>query len=66
MRWTLPLVIGVTTMPAVLVGGLLAAMFGERLLGVPLVALGAAWVALGGNLLRGRYAAETKLKSRVP
>ena len=65
MRWTLPLVIGVMTMPAVLVGGVLAAMFGERLLEVPLVALGAAWVAFGGNLLQGRYAAETKRKSRV-
>jgi hypothetical protein len=55
MRLTLPLVIVGLTVPAVLSGGLLAAQFGERALGVPLAALGAAWVIFGGLLLQGRY-----------
>ena len=66
MRWTLPLIIGAMTMPSVLVGGLLAAVFGERLLEVPLVALGATWVIFGGILLQGRYASESKPRLRSP
>jgi hypothetical protein len=50
----LPLFLGVATVPALLLGGLAAALFGERALEVPLVALGAGWVALGIQLFRGR------------
>lgn len=51
----LPLVLGLVTVPALLIGGLAAELIGERALEVPLVALGAAWIALGVRLSRGRY-----------
>lgn len=51
----LPLVLGLVTVPALLIGGLAAELIGERALEVPLVALGAAWIALGVQLSRGRY-----------
>jgi hypothetical protein len=51
----LPLVLGLVTFPALLVGGLAAELIGERALEVPLVALGVAWIALGVQLARGRY-----------
>lgn len=66
MRLTLPLVIGAMTVPAVLLGGLLEAIFSERLLEVPLVALGAAWMVFGVLLLHGRYAADSEPRSHVP
>jgi ABC-type uncharacterized transport system permease subunit len=51
----LPLVLGLVTVPALLIGGLAAELIGERALEVPLVALGVAWIALGVRLSRGRY-----------
>ena len=51
----LPLVLGLVTVPALLVGGLAAELFGDRALELPLVALGAAWMVLGVQLLHGRY-----------
>ena len=54
----LPLVLGAVTIPALLLGGLLAEVLGERALEVPLVGLGVAWVVLGIQLGRGRYAAR--------
>lgn len=51
----LPLVLGLVTVPALLVGGLAAELLGERALELPLVALGVAWMALGVELSRGRY-----------
>lgn len=51
----LPLMLGLFTIPALLIGGLLAELLGERALELPLVALGAAWIALGVRLSRGRY-----------
>ncbi len=55
---SLPLVLGLVTLPAVLAGGLAAIALGERVLEVPLVLLGALWVALGTLLLRGRYSTK--------
>lgn len=54
----LPLVVAVATIPALVVGGLLATVAGERTLEVPIVALGAAWVAIGLSLLRQEYQAS--------
>lgn len=54
----LPLVLGLVTVPALLVGGLAAELMGERALELPLVALGAAWMVLGVQLSRGRYRSE--------
>lgn len=54
-RGHLPLALGLVTLPALLVGGLVAEIFGERVLEVPLLALGIAWVVLGVELSRGRY-----------
>jgi len=51
----LPLVLGLVTFPALLIGGLAAELVGERALEVPLASLGAAWIALGVQLCRGRY-----------
>jgi hypothetical protein len=51
----LPLVLGLVTVPAILIGGAAAELLGERALELPLVALGATWVALGVQLARGRY-----------
>lgn len=51
----LPFLLGLVTFPALLIGGLAADLVGERALEVPLVALGAAWIALGVQLSRGRY-----------
>jgi ABC-type uncharacterized transport system permease subunit len=51
----LPLVLGLATVPALLLGGLAAELLGERALELPLVALGVAWVVLGLGLARGRY-----------
>ena len=51
----LPLVLGLVTVPALLVGGLAAELMGERALELPLVALGAAWLVLGFQISRGRY-----------
>lgn len=52
---TLPLALAVATLPAVLLGGLLSTVLGERALELPLVGLGAAWVALGIAQVQGRY-----------
>lgn len=52
-RWRAPLVLGVSIVPLVVVGGLLAIVH-ERLLEVPLVLLGLGWIALGGVALRRR------------
>lgn len=54
----LPLVLGLVTIPALLIGGLAAELVGERFLEVPLASLGAAWMALGVQLCRGRYKAR--------
>jgi hypothetical protein len=54
----LPLVLGLVTLPALLIGGLAAGLLGERALEVPLAGLGAAWIALGVPLGRGRYKAR--------
>jgi hypothetical protein len=51
----LPLVLAVATIPALLVGGLLAMVAGERALEIPIVVLGLAWAALGLALLRRQY-----------
>lgn len=51
----LPLLLGLFTFPALVIGGLAAELIGERALEVPLVALGLAWIALGIRLSRGRY-----------
>jgi hypothetical protein len=51
----LPLVLAVATLPALLVGGLLAMVVGERALEIPIVVLGVAWAALGLSLLRRQY-----------
>jgi hypothetical protein len=54
----LPLVLGLVALPALLIGGLAAELLGERALEVPLAGLGAAWIALGVQLGRGRYKAR--------
>ena len=54
----LPLALGLVTLPALLVGGVAAELLGERALELPLVALGAAWMALGVQLFRGRYRSQ--------
>ena len=54
-RAVLPLALAIGTVPAILVGGLLMAVLGERALEIPLLALGSAWIALGAYLARGRY-----------
>lgn len=46
-------VLGLATVPAILVGGLLA-MLNERLLEVPILILACMWVWLGGLMLRTR------------
>lgn len=46
----LALVIGVVTVPAILIGGLLS-ILSERFLEVPLLALGCMWIWLGGLML---------------
>jgi len=51
----LPLVLGLATVPALLLGGLAAELLGERALELPLGALGVAWIVLGLRLARGRY-----------
>jgi len=51
----LPLGLGLTTVPALLIGGLAAEVLGERALELPLAALGATWVVLGVQLSLGRY-----------
>lgn len=51
----LPLVLGLVTVPALLLGGLAAEIMGERALELPLLALGVAWMVLGVQLSRGRY-----------
>jgi hypothetical protein len=53
--------IGVATVPALLVGGLLGA-FGERLYEVPVVALGLAWLLLGLSLAPSRGQALRALR----
>jgi len=52
-RWPTPLAwwIGVAMLPAIFVGGLLSEI-DERLLEVPLVGLGAAWIVVGWGSLR--------------
>lgn len=55
LRESLPLALGLVTIPALLAGGLAAALVGERALELPLVALGAAWMVLGVLFARGRY-----------
>lgn len=55
LRAHLPLWLGLITVPALLIGGLAAELLGERALEAPLAALGVAWIALGIQLLRGRY-----------
>lgn len=54
-RWPAPLAwwLGVATLPAMLLGGALS-LLGERLLELPIVALGLAWVVLGQSQLRHR------------
>jgi hypothetical protein len=52
---SLPLTIGLATVPAILTGGLAAQVLGERASELPLVVLGAAWVVLGVRLAQGRY-----------
>ncbi len=52
---SLPLALALATVPALLLGGLVAAVVGERALEVPIVALGAAWAMMGALLMRGRY-----------
>lgn len=58
MEAHLPLVLGLVTIPALLIGGLAAELLGERSLEVPLASLGAAWMALGVQLCRGQYKAR--------
>ena len=55
LKESLPLALGLVTIPALLAGGLAAALVGERALELPLVALGAAWMVLGVLFARGRY-----------
>ena len=51
-RWrSLPLAIGVGTFPLIVVGGVLEAL-DERLLEIPIVVLGLAWIALGFAIWR--------------
>ncbi len=52
---TLPLALALATVPALLLGGLAAAVVGERALELPIVALGAAWAMMGALLMRRRY-----------
>ncbi len=52
---SLPLALALATVPALLLGGLVAAVVGERALEVPIVALGAAWAMMGALLMRRRY-----------
>lgn len=61
-RWPAPLAwwIGVAMVPAVLVGGLLAEL-DERLLEIPLVCLGVAWMAVGFGVLLQPRASEAPL-----
>lgn len=48
----LPLLIAVMTVPAVVAGGLLMALVGERALEMPILLLGGAWTALGMSMLQ--------------
>lgn len=54
-RAVLPLAMAIGTVPAILLGGLLMAVLGERALEIPLLGLGCGWIALGAHLARGRY-----------
>ncbi len=54
-RAVLPLTLAAATVPAILLGGLLMAVLGERALEIPILALGFGWIALGAHLARGRY-----------
>lgn len=58
----LPLGLGLVTVPALLLGGLAAALVGERALELPLVVLGVAWTALGERLARGHYAHPSEVR----
>ena len=46
----LPLALGLGFIPAIAIGGLLEAAFGERYLEIPLIVVGAGWVLLGYRL----------------
>ena len=54
---SLPALLALGTVPAMLIGGLAAVPFGERAYEVPVLVLGVLWMALGAFLLRGRYRA---------
>ncbi|CAN5216777.1 hypothetical protein BH20ACT5_BH20ACT5_04150 [soil metagenome] len=54
-RAVLPLALATATVPAIVLGGLLMAVLGERALEIPLLALGSGWIVLGAHLARGRY-----------
>lgn len=51
-RWV-PLAVGLGAIPLFLVFGLASNFLGERLLEVPVLAIGLLWVALGVSLIRG-------------
>lgn len=53
----LPLLLAVLTVPAVMAGGLLMMLLGERALELPILVLGVAWTLLGISMVRGRYRA---------
>ena len=46
----LPVALGLGFIPAIAIGGLLEAAFGERYLEIPLIAVGGGWVLLGYRL----------------
>lgn len=51
----LPLMLGLGTVPAILMGGALTAVLGERALEVPILALGLIWAVFGVCLATRRY-----------
>lgn len=53
----LPLLLAVITVPAVIAGGLLMMLLGERALEIPILVLGAVWAALGVSMIQGRHRA---------
>lgn len=55
---TLPLALGLVTVPAIVAGGLVSTVAGDRALEVPLVMLGMVWTVLGVRLAHGRYSSR--------
>ncbi len=54
-RVVLPIVLAIATVPAVMAGGFLMMLLGERALEIPIVILGVGWTMVGASTARGRY-----------